>query len=61
MIPAVMADAKRDEPPYDKNGNVVPLVGIRSVLLAMCINDWKPNWKARPPIAKIKKRLLLIV
>ena len=39
IIPAVMAEANKDEPPYDKNGKVIPFVGIRSVLLAMWIND----------------------
>jgi hypothetical protein len=42
-IPAVIADANIEDPPYDKKGSVIPLVGIRSVLLAMCISDWKPN------------------
>ena len=61
IIPAVIAEANKEEPPYDKNGNVIPLVGIRSVLLAIWIKVWKPNWKARPPTAKIKKRLLLYI
>ena len=54
-----MAEAIKDEPPYDKNGRVIPLGGIRSVLLAIWINDWRPYWKARPPTVNIKKRLLL--
>ena len=39
IIPAVIAEANKDEPPYDKNGKVIPFVGIRSVLLAIWIND----------------------
>ena len=29
------------------------------MLLAKCINDWKPNWKARPLMERIKNRLLV--
>ena len=57
-MPAVIADANIDDPPYDKKGNVIPFVGIRSVLLAICINDWKPIWKAKPLTESMKKRLL---
>ena len=38
-IPAVIAEAKIEDPPYDKKGNVIPFAGIRSVLLAICIRD----------------------
>ena len=59
-MPAVMAEANIDDPPYDKKGNVIPFVGIRSVLLAICIKDWNPNWKAKPLTESIKKRLLFL-
>ena len=57
-MPAVIADANIDDPPYDKKGNVIPFGGIRSVLLAICINDWKPSRKAKPLTESMKNRLL---
>ena len=40
--PITIAAEMVDDPPYDKNGNVMPFVGIIDKLLDMCINDWTP-------------------
>ncbi len=33
----------KEEPPYDKNGKVIPLAGMMSSTTAMLMSAWKPN------------------
>lgn len=45
IIPIDIIDISNDEPPYDKNGNVIPVVGIVPVTTRMFRITWRiiPN------------------
>ena len=57
-IPIPIAVAIIEEPPYEMNGSVIPLVGIRCNVDAMLIIDCKPKDIARPEADKIINKLL---
>ena len=44
IIPIEIIDINRDDPPYDKNGNVIPVVGI----VPVTTNMFRITWRRRP-------------
>src|SRR6516165_9069255 len=57
IIPMPSPSASIEDPPYDRKGSVIPLVGIKCRLDAMLITAWSPNWINKPVAARSTNKL----
>ena len=47
-IPIAIIEAITDVPPPDMNGSVIPVTGIRPIVIAIFSNTWKRNIPVNP-------------
>ena len=47
-IPILIIDISNELPPYDKNGSVTPVTGIRPITTIRFISVWNIIWKSIP-------------
>jgi hypothetical protein len=58
ISPAAANDVTIDDPPYEKNGSVIPITGVIPIHMPILINDWKQKDAATPKHISISKVLV---
>ena len=48
IIPILAIDTNKDDPPYERNGKVTPVTGIKPTTTIKFIIAWNINWKVIP-------------
>src|SRR5919108_283533 len=60
-IPVARNDAISDEPPYETNGNGIPVMGEMPIVMPMLTNPWNANIETMPAASKVPKWSFAII